>query len=75
MQAEQEMWDAIVSQPAPIPYVVEFGVKGASRIKTREYWTFEDAFKAAQRWSQSNSCGNYWAVITRDGGDVERFNL
>jgi hypothetical protein len=73
-QAECEMWDAIASQPDPKPWIVETGVKGAMRINTREYWNEADAIAAAKRWSESNSIGSYWAVVTRDGIDVHRFN-
>jgi hypothetical protein len=54
---------------------VETGVHGANRINERAYWTLEEAMEKAQRWSESNSTGDYWAVVYEDNAQVASFNL
>jgi hypothetical protein len=55
---------------------LEYGVKGAHRIHTREYDSLDEAIARANRWGDSNSTGHYWAVvIDAKGNDVYRVNL
>lgn len=62
-----------------LPYEVETGVKGATRINRRSYATLDEALEKAERWSKSNSQGSYWAeVVDRSSGTrrtIKRFNL
>lgn len=48
------------------PFVLRFGVHGASRVSEHEYPTLEEAKARGLRWSQSNSTGHYWAQV-KDG--------
>jgi hypothetical protein len=57
-------------------YKVEYGVHGAMRISKRDFGKLDDATAHAQRWSQSNSTGQYWAeVIDGAGRVVASFNM
>lgn len=56
-------------------YQVETGIRGATRITTREFESAEAAMARAERWAQSNSQGHYWAEVTRNGVVIARFNL
>jgi hypothetical protein len=58
-----------------IPYVVETGVHGATRINRNEYATEVEALAKAERWAASNSTGHYWAEVSYGARIVRRFNL
>ena len=46
-------------------FKVDFMVKGASRIITKEYATEVEANAAADRWRRSNSIGSYVAHVEK----------
>lgn len=56
-------------------FTVEYGVHGATKIRTRDFTAIIPAEEFARRWARSNSIGHYWAEITQDGKLVTRFNL
>jgi len=49
-------------------YTVEFMVKGAVRIITKQYSSLSEAAQAAARWRSSNSIGSYVAHVTDPNG-------
>jgi len=57
-------------------YTVEMGVHGAYRIVRKVFETRDEAVARAERWSQSNSIGSYWAQVDDPHGKrIARFNL
>lgn len=61
-------------------FTLEYGVKGAATISSRQYDDMNSALLAGQRWSRSNSTGHYWAEVTTENLDgttrvVKNWNL
>ena len=56
-------------------YTVEMGVKGAYRIVTKNFISYDNAVQRAERWARSNSIGSYWAVVSYQGTDIKRYNI
>ena len=59
----------------PPVYIVEMGVKGASRIVENRFDSQDEAVARAVRWASSNSIGSYWAEVVEyvTDGVVESF--
>jgi hypothetical protein len=49
-----------------VTFRVEYTVKGARNIRTREFKTFMEAARFAARWRASNSTGHYLAKMYRN---------
>ena len=57
-------------------FTVLKGERGATRVTRTEFATMDEALRNAQRWSESNSTGDYWSMIRDAQGEtVARFNL